>query len=91
MNVAHIVFSAGGGSFPTDLAAAMVDTKISASLVVLNEADPDPDIPTSVVDPKLSQPESYRALLADLDKNGFDIVHTHHNRSAAAVGILNKL
>lgn len=93
LRVAHVVQHITGESIPIEIAAAIeAHTDVTSRLVSVREASqPLPDIvDDSILLKDLSPVRSYRALLHELEQRGVDIVHTHHNRSAAAIGLLTR-
>lgn len=93
LRVAHVVQHITAESIPIEIAAAVeAHTDVTSRLVAVKEAPGAlPDIvDDSILLRELSPVRSYRRLLRELTHRGFDIVHTHHNRSAAAIGLLTR-
>lgn len=93
LRVAHVVQHITAESIPIEIAAAIeAHTDVTVRLVSVKEASGSlPDIvDDSILLRELTPVRSYRRLLKELRHRGFDIVHTHHNRSAAAIGLLTR-
>lgn len=90
ISVAHVVQRVGGYSIPIEIAGAISDrAEINVGLVSIRELpapEDRPDIINSETVLEAHSPvRSYRRLVAELEEKEYDIVHTHHNRSAVGV------
>jgi len=94
IKVAHVVGKIKGVSIPVELASAIsqkrgVDVGL-VSVTPLPSSGEEPDILTDdVIIREYSPITSYRHLIQDLIGDGFDIIHTHHNRSSLFVSLLS--
>jgi glycosyltransferase involved in cell wall biosynthesis len=89
MEIAHVVNSITGTSIPVEIAAAIDKfTDFNVRIVSLKQQDiPQPDIvPELIIDTKARSFNGYRTLVRYLERQDVDIIHSHHNRSAVALG-----
>jgi len=87
IRVAHVVQRVGGYSIPIEIAGAISErSDVEIGLISVNDVPAPgrrPDIIASETLRKEYSPvRSYRDLVRDLVGDRYDIVHTHHNRSA---------
>ena len=92
MKVAHIVQNVTGTSIPIEIAVEISRNGVDCGVVSVDPLPINlPDIlDGSIVVDSLSPVASYDRLIGSLMEMGFDIIHTHHNRSAALISILCK-
>jgi glycosyltransferase involved in cell wall biosynthesis len=91
MKVAHIVNGLSGTSIPVDIATALDSISgVDSRIVSLRRIK---DIPgttdSDIVLRSLSPVERNSELLRKLSNRGYDIIHTHHNSTAAKLSIYN--
>lgn len=92
MKVGHVVSSISGTSIPVEIATKIdEDTDATSRIISVEPIDQIPDtVDSDIVLTGLSAGLQYRELCEELAALGFDIVHTHHNRPAAKIGLLSR-
>jgi glycosyltransferase involved in cell wall biosynthesis len=90
ISVAHVVQKVGGYSIPVEIAGAISErAEVDVGLISIRDLPAPQDRPdiinSETVLEACSPVRSYRRLVAELEEKEYDIVHTHHNRSAVRV------
>lgn len=90
--VAHVVLSIDGTVIPLEIATMINEkTSVDVSIISLNEFTEIPDtVNENLIINELTNPDSISELLNQLVAQDYDIVHSHHNRPAAKIGIRSK-
>lgn len=93
MRVGHIVSGVSGTSIPVEIATILDEqTETTSRIIPTEPVDSVPDtVDSNIVIAGLPDGFMYRKLCKELVNREFDIVHTHHNRPAAKIGLLSGL
>lgn len=92
MKVGHIVSGISGTSIAVEIATIMnAQTETTSRLISTEPVDTVPDtVNSDIVLTGLPNGPLYRNLCRELVERDFDILHTHHNRLAAKIGLLSR-
>lgn len=92
VKVGHIVSEISGTSIPVEIATTIdAQTETTSRLISTEPVDAVPDtVDSDIVLTGLPNGPLYRNLCRELVERDFDILHTHHNRLAAKIGILSR-